>query len=845
VLRHYPAVLAAVVAAAALAAAAAASGPFVRAGIESASLRGQVRTMSPLAAGLELRTGGSAAQDRERRARAAPLSRMLGLSATPVLTSRIDAQVATSAGEAPVVVMARTGALQHVARITHGSGEGAWVSTALADPYGLHPGDTLHLVEGLAPSIFTPATPRRRRVALRIAGVYRALDRDLGNPYWANFVQDIRAPNPDAAPPPTFVLVPESTFLEVATRLRVPVANVVELPVDPSGLTYAGAERLNRRFERAHGTSALGAALIVARRDTDAVNATITLLATVGLAVALLVAAAAGVFLVRRRKDEATLRFVRGEGAATFGARVAAESVLPAIAGAALGFGAARLALHRFSPAGALDGAALRAGILAAGVAGACALAAVAIAAACAFPRRHDTAHPALGRLARLPWETIPLAAASVLIALVVTGGGLAGDASGHTHPAIGVFLLPMLAAAAIAGLASRAARRLLHGRGGGAPVPVFLAVRRLVAARGFLVVVLVSAATAIAAYAYAATLSASLSRSAAEKAFVSNGSDVQGVVDTSVRLSDPLPFPAAIVHVDQRDTVADGRPIDLVSGDPASIARVIRWGAWRDDPRTQLRRLARTPAHPGTLPALASPGMPRADAITYQGVRVPIVVVARGLFPGLTAGRPALLVPARTLHAIAVAKRLPDPGPSATALVWAKGNPRTITPVLERSSLNPVFLTTLSHVRTDPSVVAGERSYRYVRAVAATAAALALVALLLYLQARQRERLLASAFLRRMGFGALADGATLALEAIAIVVAAGLVGCAVALAIARVVLIHVDPLPQYAPGTALVYPWPTLAWAGAAACVAAAAFAAAALLAGRRADVAQELRVA
>jgi hypothetical protein len=311
------------------------------------------------------------------------------------------------------------------------------------------------------------------------------------------------------------------------------------------------------------------------------------------------------------------------------------------------------------------------------------------------------------------------------------------------------------------------------------------------------------------------------------------------------VRLVESFPFPAAIVHVDQRDAVTNGGQIDLVSGDPAALSRVIRWGAWPDDPRPRLLRLARASTRPGTLAVLASPGTPAVDSITYQGAQIPVQVVAHGVFPGLSAGRPALLVPSQALRAVAAAHRLPNPGPSATALVWAKGDPRTITPLLERSSLNPVFLTTLSNIRNDASVVAGERSYRYVRAIAATAAVLALVALLLYLQARQRERLLASAFLRRMGLGLVADGATLALEAVAIVATAGIVGCAVALGAAHTVLSHVDPLPQYAPGTALVYPWTALGWAGVGACAAAVAFAAAALLTGRRADLAEALRVA
>jgi hypothetical protein len=855
-LTRYAAVFAAVVVAVALAAASAASTPFVRAGVKSASLRGQVRSMSPLAAGLEVRSGGLPTGDHARRSGAVQFARSLSFGTQPVLTSRAFAQVAGAEGNnLTVAVMARTNAAAHVTRLSGRGLGGVWVSSAIAQSLGLRPGSLLRLTEFAGPFERPPL------VALRVTGVYRGLDGDLGNPYWANFTQDIRPDDPDGPLPPTFVLVPEATFVRLAQTLRQAVENVFEFPVDSSRVTYVGAERLRDRYARlvpklstvGHSmgcgrcptSSSLSSALIIAAAAVGAVSATISLLSICALLISVLVAAAAGVFLVRRRRDEAELLFARGEAATVFGARIAVEALLPTVVGAAGGFGVALLTLRLFAPTGTIDHGTVRAGALHALAAGAVALAAVAVAAACAFPRRADRSHRELRRLARLPWEAAPLAAAGVLLGLLASGAGLAADADGHTHPSISVFLVPVLAAAGIAGLAARAARRALRDRGDNVPVPVFLALRRLAAARGLLVAVVVSAATAVAVFAYAATLSASLARTASEKAFVSNGSDVQGLIDANERILSPLPFPATVVQVDTSDVfTAAGATVDLVACDPAQLRRVMRWGDWPDDPRRLLPRLDRAAAA-GVLPVIASPNMPRVDAIVDQGVRVPVRVVARAPFPGMSAGRAAVLVSARTLHAVAAQRRVVDPGPGAEGLVWARGNPRVIEPILARSTLKPAFMTTIDHVRDDASVVAGERSYRYLKAIGAAAVVLALLALLLYLQARQRGQMIASALVRRMGLGAGADGAALALEAAAIAAAASIVGTAVAAVTARLVVPHVDPLPQYAPGTALVFPWLTFLLAGATVTVVAAAFAAAAVWTAGRSDVAEALRVA
>jgi hypothetical protein len=175
---------------------------------------------------------------------------------------------------------------------------------------------------------------------------------------------------------------------------------------------------------------------------------------------------------------------------------------------------------------------------------------------------------------------------------------------------------------------------------------------------------------------------------------------------------------------------------------------------------------------------------------------------------------------------------------------VWAKGPPADVARAL--SSLDPTYppLTINTFLR-DPDVVLATRTFRFMRAIAIGAGILAILSLLLYLQARQRSQIIASALARRMGFGAVAETVSLCLELGAILCFAGLVGGAVAIAAARPIVRHIDPLPKYPPSPIVAVPTGEIL-------VVAGALVVLALVAGAltswfasRADVGEALRVA
>ncbi len=840
VLRHHPAVLVAVVVLSALVVLAVSSPPLVRAGVASDSLKQRLHDFSPLAAGLEVTVPAAPTQgDGARRVAARHFA-----AATPDLGSPVSASLFESfVDEAGtnIVVLSRTGALAHVHVERRVPGNGVWLADSTAEPTHIRPGDTITLGGADEP-----------HTRVRVVGIYRALTAvDAGTAYWANWVHDIRSVNPDAPPPPLFALVSPPLFEQLAQKLTPFVQNRFEFPVDPHGISLTAAKRLLNRFgglARELHTSAgkplgcgrltpcstsslLRATLILTSQDVAGVSPTISLLADCGLAIAIALAFAAGVFLVRRRGDEVHVHFVRGEAPMLFVARTALESLLPAIAGAAVGVGAAVVVLSAVAPGGAIGADTVSAAGWRAAAGALIAVAAIAAGAGVAFPRRPSVRkHP----VAHVPWEAVPLLGAAALLAIVLAGGGLVRDADGLGHPRLEVFALPVLAVAGVAGLVIRVARvGLRRVPAPGSPSLLF-AVRRLGAARGLLVAVFVSAAAAAGTFAYASTLSASIDRSTAEKAYVANGSDVQGFVDPHFTVLKPLRFPVALVEIDTSDgALPSGRPIDVIAGNGGALARTLH--GWSSDPRPLLRRLA-------SDDAIGTPGFPTTDAIVYQGVRIPVHLIGRTVLPGASGGKPALLVP-RTL--LQHRSRVLEPAPGATGLVWARGSTRAVERGLLSSGLEPNYLTTPGHILADPSVAAAERSYRYIKVIAVAGAILSLLALVLYLQARQQSQLIATALTRRMGLTIVDDVLAVSIEAASIVAVAAVVGCAVATAAARPIVHRVDPLALYAPAAQYVVPWATLAAGIAAGIALAALLGALAVAAASRSDVARALRVA
>ena len=500
VLLRHRSVLLAVFSASFLVALAAASGPLLRAGAQSEALKGKLQQLSPLAAGLTIQT--TPVRDRDvrggdalRRAAVLRLARSLPYVNDPISTTQTFAAVRGSAGgdgsPADVVAMTRTGALGHVHRLS-GDGRGVWVAASVARVAHIHAGGRIGLVEP------TLGQTGASTLDLPVGAVYLPLDQDLDNPYWVDFLAQIRPRNVDAPPLPTFLLMSRSELYRTARVVSGgTVSNVFELPIAADSITPGRANEVAERFAEIRGelsrrtplargvgcpcrtSSSIEAAVTLASRSVAALTPVITLLAGFAAIIAAGAAFVAGVFNTRRRSAEARLSVVGGESCFAYGLRAVLESILPALAGAAAGFGAATVLARALTPKGTVDSAVLVSAFAATAGGAIVSIAAAAlggIAARGPAIERRQRSRP----ITRVPWELPVLAAALIAYVFVERGGGLVKDTTIGAHPRLVVLLFPILLAAGVAGVAARGR----FGRCCDARQPVARCLPRLATAR-------------------------------------------------------------------------------------------------------------------------------------------------------------------------------------------------------------------------------------------------------------------------------------------------------------------------------------------------------------------------
>ncbi len=895
-LTNHPSVLVAAFVAALLIALAAAAEPFVTTAAASAALKTKLSQLTPFATGLEVRDhlfaytpaqlANALPQAREREATVERLAAGLPFAGKLAVADILDPVPATTpTAYSDVRFFASAGALAHVKVLARTSGPGVWIADLTAKSLHVKPGGRFDLA---GYRFKNRRVTERVKLTLRVKGIYRALAYEPESPYWVNFYEDVYPQDPNDPPPAPFVFLSQPDLFQLVKEIGgSDFDEVYQLPVDPSGLTLQDARGLVHRFaavelglRRAHsslaralscrpqsrggvgfptpascvGLSSLGPAVILADENVSAISPAITLLSDAGIAIALAVAAAAGIFLVRRRRAEAALLFARGEAVATFAARTATEAFLPTLLGGAAGFGLALGLTGVFAPNGSTDNGTLASALAHAGIAVAVGLALLTLTAASAFLRLFDTGSRPLPWLRFLPWELPLLVVAFWLLHQVQSGGGLAGSGTSDTHhPTLAVFIFPLLLVAAAAGLAARLVRRLLRGRScrrvRALPPALYLAVRRLAAARGVLVTLAVVSSVAFGAFFYAETLAASLAKTTNEKAYIATGSDVSAQILDGTSLPRSFPYPITELQYSNDDGAlasSVGTQTDVMTVDPASLQRALHWSSdWGPSPSTFLPELAASPSLP--LPVIVTTDvLATTKAIWIQGVRFPVRLLARvKVFPGMSEGVPLVITSARALDAASAKLHLFDPLDVPATYIWVKGPPAAVEHAFGNTLLHPYFVVSVETYQRNSDFLLATRTLSYMRTVAIAAGILVLIGLLLYLQARQRSQAIASALARRMGLRRRTEILSLSLELAAIVFFAATLGAAIAIAAAAPIAGHLDPLPQYPPSPVFAIPTGAILWsAGALVLLSVAAGALTSWFAGRT-DMSEALRVA
>jgi putative ABC transport system permease protein len=788
-LRH-PAVLLAVAGTFALLALAAASGPLFLSSVGAAALQARAAAQCPEADRPTVSAPPGPVEDRTVRVEMALAGLPAPYAVTEVLVSSPFGINTTST---PLTVYGRVDALDHVRKIS-GGGSGLWVSDLEAARQRVRIGDTVTVGSARLP----------------IVGLYE----DLAGPgfgrelpaYWCTWAPDI-VPTLESRPPP-FLLADPATVERLTAIMRQEgfgqrggrFQTDWYAPVDTARLTLteadgllAARDRLVARISPDYQVhTGLDGDRAAAGDTADGVRGAITPVALAGVFVAVLLVGAAASFWVDQRRPELRLLAARGVGPAALAGKAVLELAAPALAGAAVGWGAAIVLVRAAGPAPQLEpGAAWVA------LGGVLALALVTAARSAERSGRR--------RLPPVPWELALVAVAVWAYEAMRERGAVVTDnrAVVRVDPRLVTFgLVGAVGAVILLARAGTALLPLLRRRTAGSPAPVHLAVRRLAGLRSATAAVLVATAVPVAILGYAAAITRSTDASVIAKARTYAGTEHAEVVNATPAQTLPVGDAGTQVSVVRDVRTAVDPETQVLGIDPATFLRF----AYTDPAvfGASLPELVRRLDGPG-VPALAVNCTGCGSSVSMMLGRTRLTARVLGtadLFPGIRVQRAALLVvPRRTLdHIDPYANRVEeiwtssDRLPAAVAALQRIGRPpvREISPgqFLGATQLRPVTWT-----------------FGYLQALAVLIGLIAVAGLLLYLSARQRATLVSYVLLRRLGLTRRAHVGSLAGE-LAGVLAGGWVfgaGCAVGFAVAVRGLLDVNQL--YPPGGLLRLP--------------------------------------
>jgi len=740
-----------------------------------------------------------------------------------------------------VRLLSRTDVLANVERVRGRQGDGVWVADTVAGRLGLEPGDTIR--------VSLPNRPRRVEVA--VDGIYKALWKSPDTtPYWRSLYGQIYPRTVDFPPPPAFLIASENLFKHLTRGLGQDHAQYRwEFPVEGEGLTMPEAEALVQRLDRfqteiSNPDSKLGQALFPqrmfrriaydssmstvvasAKQTVSGIQAPVELLSSAGSLVAIAVIAAAAAFAMARRCVEATLLYARGMSPFRIGLKTALESLLPVVVGTALGLAAAVALVRLLGPGGAADGEALREAAKAVSLRLPVALFLLGLVAAVVFLRRSERASARFGRLGRVPWEIVPLVLAAIAFQRLSSQGAFVREGDdGVSQPSVWLLLFPIFFIAGFAGLAARFLQRPLNGlrsRADSLPSAPYLAVHRLAGARRLAILLVTACALALGTFVYAQTVVSSLEKTVAAKSLLFVGSDVHGVINHHQEAPQGFPYPVTKTTKVLRGGELDGLQVDFLAIDTGSFAGAAYWDAsWASRSVDELMLELRSTSGQRLPVLIAGEGAPTSDELELGGARIPIrVVETTSAAPGMALARPLVLADATLVERFTDTAGVSNPLAAAgnDTELWAKGPTAAVASAFATSDTHPFPIVTAEEVRDNPSITAVTRTFGFLKSLGFGAGLLAVVGLVLYLQARQRSRIVSYALSRRMGLGNGSHRVSLALELGTMLLTALAIGAVLAIAAAELVLGDVDPLSNIPPAPLFRAPVALILAAGAA----------------------------
>ena len=817
-----PAVVAAVAGATLVLAAAAAAPPLFLSSAGNRALATQIAERCEWTTGATLSVPGPAPRLDEAITEEAARIPRIGEPVRTAITPALNASLAGAGDTVFAQLMTRTGAADHVEVLDGTPGAGLLVPDTTRDQLGLAVGDELTLTySGVA-------------ATAPVAAFYRDLIDVQPLPGWWCSQRTLIQPAGDADPrgrPPPVVLADRATYDRVVRALGLSRAADHELPLDPDGITVGEAravaaafDALPGRLQQATGLTTIPADVLrpaaggihtgdgfpraesnlpfVAARSVAIVGAlrgAVEPVSLAGVLAAAVLVAAAGTYWVDRRRGEVDVLVAKGVGPAALAVKASLETALPALAGAAAGWGVAVALVRLLGPTTLVEPSAVADSLRRAAVAAAAGTAGLG---AVAGARAHLlVAHPVGGRASWrrfLPWELGVLGLAAWSYRRI----GIEGVpvARGAEVPRIDLLALvfPLLFVAGSVALVGRVvAFGLARLRRGGARWPdwLYLAARRLGGAPRVAMLLVAASAMAVGVLVYASALTSSLRSTLAAKARVGIGSDV------AVNLRGAQAIPPALAG-DATKVLRSKRTegdVDVLGVDPATFAGGAYWdatfagrslGSLLDDLR---------PADPaaGPVPALLVAGrpLPGGDVVHFLDPDVPDLrvdpVAVVDAFPGMTGPRALVVV-----HRDVVAALTDAP----VVELWARGDPDRVLADLADAGVAVRFTYSTAAVVDQSSFATVTWAFGFMQSLGAIAGLIVVGGVLLYLDTRQRARKVSYAFLRRMGLSRRDHRRSLVAELASTLLTGAAAGSALACLAAWLVYRRIDPLPAVPP---------------------------------------------
>ena len=711
-------------------------------------------------------------------------------------------------GEGGLQILSRTGAEREVRWVAGGpgQGQGLWLPDRSAELLRAGPGDEVDVIlDGV----------RMRRT---VDGVFEDLTYADRSSFWCSNERAFEAFGTHV-PPPVALMDQHglSQLLQEAGRAATRVH--WEVPPQDDHLTLPDAARaadeLGRRLtalrsgsvadvdanpfahDRIESSLGLPASVDHAGDVGDAVRPLVETLGVASFGIALLVVAAAGRSWSEARAGEVRMLASKGVSPLALSAKATLEMAPATIVGGGLGFRASRALVVSLGPAAPVGADAVRRAAVSAVIAVGVALVLLAAMSVRRVVRAEARLRPRVGWWSRVPWELAALGAAAWAFVQLRSPASRVSSVSGASYPAdtlLVLFPLLLLAGAALLLLRGlRLVQRLLRHRGGRAPLPLFLAFRRLGAGGPSGLALVAGATVSIGILVYAAVVGASARATVVAKATVGPGTDLVVFPGALTEQVPPELADRASTVVRSAATLTGGRGrVSVLGVDPATFARAAFFDpTFAGDSLDEL--LGRLAPAEGRVRAIAVGEAPRTVSLE-DGVdeSVDVDVVARvEAFPGLSVGLPMLVLDAASLEAA---------GLGGTPEMWVRGDPDASLARLRSSDYDWIHTVRAVDSLSASSLLPMSTSLDYFSALGLLGGAVTASAVVLYLMARAKERRLAMVMARRMGVRAPVEVAAATVELSALLLTGLVVATALALPAAAAVFPHLDPSPGTPP---------------------------------------------